>query len=621
MGEISVTTFTKVRDVKSLQPIDDTSISDFFYVPGEGESPLYYWAGPTISYGTDVSNWEEVFGTYEEGKPMLAMTDAMMQMVDDLLGELERYIDIDFVRDDTDPLVNMAYTENEFGGAGSAGRPGPENYHGSITFADGFAAAMIAGDGQSVVMHEILHALGIDHPFDYVDGAYVMRDGIGEYGYQEMSVMPYYDVQQGLSRVAGQDLNEEVQTWLWGDIRVLQAIYGVDQTHTIGNDTYRFDTEQAYFEVLWDTSGTDKIIIQNDGDVSIDLRGDTWLEIGQGLSYSDGATLAGSIFLPDEVLIENISSGGGDDRLIGNEATNRINGDAGDDNIIGLAGSDTLTGGWGNDTLNGGTGDDELWAGDGDGGDDFFDGGAGNDIIGSGGGDDFAVGGDGTDRLFGGDGNDILLLGLWEDENENDHFDSGEAFVLTNQNEEAYGGAGDDTIKGTAGHETLGGGDGNDNIAGWAGNDQIFGGRDESDDVLNGGLGHDEIYGGAGDDTLIGDMGNDLLFSGAGTDNVFGGAGNDSIWGGGGDDLFTGGTGADTFAFAFGNGNDTIQDFTIGEDRLLFEGVSIAELATLAASDTTQNGQSGVLLSFDDTTSVFLVGLTADDISNNIAML
>ena len=68
--------------------------------------------------------------------------------------------------------------------------------------------------------------------------------------------------------------------------------------------------------------------------------------------------------------------------------------------------------------------------------------------------------------------------------------------------------------------------------------------------------------------------------------------GNDAanrLSGGGGDDLLTGGGGADTYVFAFGWGNDTIADFTRGEDQLDFSeaGLNFAVLEINSSASNT----------------------------------
>ena len=54
---------------------------------------------------------------------------------------------------------------------------------------------------------------------------------------------------------------------------------------------------------------------------------------------------------------------------------------------------------------------------------------------------------------------------------------------------------------------------------------------------------------------------NDIVRGGSGNDTVLGGEGNDLVLGDGGDD-------SDTFVFGTSHGNDTITDFTDGEDTI-----------------------------------------------------
>ena len=70
----------------------------------------------------------------------------------------------------------------------------------------------------------------------------------------------------------------------------------------------------------------------------------------------------------------------GDDKLIGNFASDGINGGAGNDELFGYGESDILRGGDGIDILQGGIGDDEL-LGEGEGDFYLFDAGDGNDLI------------------------------------------------------------------------------------------------------------------------------------------------------------------------------------------------------------------------------------------------
>ncbi|MFO5437102.1 MAG: M10 family metallopeptidase C-terminal domain-containing protein, partial [Dolichospermum sp.] len=81
------------------------------------------------------------------------------------------------------------------------------------------------------------------------------------------------------------------------------------------------------------------------------------------------------------------------------------------------------------------------------------------------------------------------------------------------------------------------------------------------------GAGADRIIGNGLDNRLFGGTGNDALTSGAGNDTLVGGAGNDILTGGAGNDVFSF-TGTAAFTYA-SQGLDTIQDFNIGNDKIL----------------------------------------------------
>jgi Ca2+-binding RTX toxin-like protein len=118
----------------------------------------------------------------------------------------------------------------------------------------------------------------------------------------------------------------------------------------------------------------------------------------------------------------------------------------------------------------------------------------------------------------------------------------------------------DDIIESLAGDDTVDGGDGNDTIDGGEGNDTLFGGA--GDDLLLGGGGNDpDLSGDAGNDTIDGGIGGDKLWGGEGTDTLIGGEGVDTM---------DGGAGADTFVFIGSSGDDKIDNFIVGEDKIDF---------------------------------------------------
>ncbi|BAY61023.1 putative outer membrane adhesin [Calothrix brevissima NIES-22] len=106
----------------------------------------------------------------------------------------------------------------------------------------------------------------------------------------------------------------------------------------------------------------------------------------------------------------------------------------------------------------------------------------------------------------------------------------------------------------------------------------ILTGSDFSD-LINGNDGDDILYGNNGNDTLIGGNGLDLLLGGEGNDSLNGGGGADALYGGKGNDTLTGGSGIDIFAFAQGDGSDTITDFTDGIDWIGLVGLRFNQLS------------------------------------------
>jgi Ca2+-binding RTX toxin-like protein len=211
-------------------------------------------------------------------------------------------------------------------------------------------------------------------------------------------------------------------------------------------------------------------------------------------------------------------------------------------------------------------------------------------------------------------------------------------------NDVKYGGAGDDELAGGAGDDFLDGGAGDDQLNGWLGND-TFSCNDGLDYIDDLGIGTDVLNvncWGAVEAYLSGDWFSDIwsnndgkatLFAnnhnvdvslaegtqgwkitnelGQGSvvlvgsilnDTLVGGSGDDVITGNAGDDILPGGAGADKFVFnAQTGGNDTITDFHVGEDSLVFSGGNWGPF-------TFTDGTDGTLVKMQDGSSIMLLG-------------
>ena len=217
-----------------------------------------------------------------------------------------------------------------------------------------------------------------------------------------------------------------------------------------------------------------------------------------------------------------------------------------------------ITSGSGNDTLIGGAGDDTL------------DGGAGTDILDGGAGTDTAIfdyrTATATVTL------DLSSENYWKQDSNGDWTRSGATvadyqlldvngetnYFKNIENFDITSGSGNDRLTGGVSNDTFYSNNGDDNLRGQLGNDFLDGGT--GDDTIWGGGGKDTLYGradndkldgGLHDDILYGGSGNDLLEGAGNNDTLYGGSGNDILDGGGGDDLLDGGTGTDKAIFDY----------------------------------------------------------------------
>ncbi|MBE9063540.1 S-layer family protein [cf. Phormidesmis sp. LEGE 11477] len=93
--------------------------------------------------------------------------------------------------------------------------------------------------------------------------------------------------------------------------------------------------------------------------------------------------------------------------------------------------------------------------------------------------------------------------------------------------------------------------------------------------IINGTSGNDNLQGTNGDDIINGLSRNDSIDAADGDDQLFGGAG---------DDTLIGGDGTDNFVIEqAGNSNNTITDFTQGEDKIDLRTLGISEFDTVSA--------------------------------------
>jgi Ca2+-binding RTX toxin-like protein len=432
---------------------------------------------------------------------------------------------------------------------------------------DGMA---IGGSAFYTFLHEIMHGIGLDHPFEYIHLPGVTADrvlgnnNINQYLYSVMS----YNSAWGESQSPITSSSEQFGGVLGPsalDIAALQHLYGANTTYRNGQDNYLLpDSNQASFltgtgfRTIWDTGGIDSITYAGSMNVTIDLRPAT-LQAGEGAGgfLSRVGGINGGFLIARGVVIEDAFGGSGNDTIRGSRLANRMEGGEGNDTIyasvlpeagITIDESDTISGGGGDDSIFGGLRNDLLFGNEGA---DTMRGLAGADRIFGGGGADWVDGGGQLDVIDGDAGNDTIFGGA-----DIDDIRGGADHDLLD------GQSSNDLIEGGTGNDTIFGGQGSNRLFGEADNDSIYGGFDA--ETIGGGAGIDLIVADSGNDYLTGDAGDDSIFADYGEDTAYGGAGNDLLVGGQLNDLLSGGTENDTLDGGFGNdtmlggaGNDT----------------------------------------------------------------
>ena len=463
-------------------------------------------------------------------------------------------------------------------------------------------------------LHEIGHALGLGH-----QGLYNAGSGTPTYANSAIwandswaqTMMSYWDQAEN-TEYSTDDYAQLVSPMAvdWIALNTLYAGQGYGTGNAFnGNTVYGVGTNisnatsEAFaglagfadtnaFTIV-DGSGIDTVDFSNyAADQTINLTPSSASNNRATLSSVGGLTYNMTIAVG--TIIENATTGAGNDFLFGNAVDNILTGNGGDDYLSSYGGDDTLYGGSGTDTLYGGDGNDYLYAGSFTSSDRVY-GGAGNDFITS---------GIGVETMDGGADNDIIDHREYDGDyvfdmtTGNTNF-GGESYTnfeaawmgdgndsvtgVSGQRDTIYGGLGNDTI--SAGATTVGdivyGGDGDDSIRSGIGNESMYGGdgtdiidhRAYSGDYvfdMTTGLTNfsaelyssfETVYMGDGDDSVTGTFGANTIYGGVGDDTINDGAGGDAVYGGDGNDLlitgdssftgdsFNGGLGTDTLSY------------------------------------------------------------------------
>lgn len=294
-----------------------------------------------------------------------AWTEAQREAVRDALAHVETFINVEFVEvtGDDDPDIDFGRVTLPGNTTGFGGPAWSWDGGGNLVSYDGYAVydntIDIASGEENLILHEIGHVLGLAHPFEGT----TLPDPFENNRYTVMSYTENPD--NGLR-------SDALQIY---DILALQARWGANDDYQSGNSVYS-GSRTGTVDAIWDAGGRDLFDASSrDSRVILDLR--------EGRFSSFDAT--NDVAIAYDTVIENARGGGGNDKIIGNNAKNKLFGNDGNDKIVAKGGRDVLNGGAGNDRLDGDTGNDRLIGGVGR---DTLIGDKGNDVLTGGGGAD-----------------------------------------------------------------------------------------------------------------------------------------------------------------------------------------------------------------------------------------
>ncbi len=173
----------------------------------------------------------------------------------------------------------------------------------------------LGGDGMKTLMHEIGHALGMDHP----GSALPIAESNAQF-----TIMSYAE-----HKTTG---GIEPSSYMVYDIAALQHLYGANTTETAGDDVYVVSGLNDTVMTIWDSGGWDVLDASGStSSVTLNLNPGSFSSAGTAYGWYN---ITNNIGLAYNTYIEEAVGGAGNDTLIGNALDNVLTGNDGKDYFV-----------------------------------------------------------------------------------------------------------------------------------------------------------------------------------------------------------------------------------------------------------------------------------------------
>ena len=323
----------------------------------------------TYSFATKKSKFNYGDDRVKAIKPYASFTKQQKRHISNLFDLISSYINVDFKRVKDKKRVgtirvgfNVITDESGNylpGIQATADPPNEDPRGGDIWFnkgfiGDNFSQGLVEGFStptpSSVMLHEILHSLGLEHPND--NTKLQVPDSVNNWEHTILASgnLEYSHSAEFFTDNKSYGVSSTPMPW---DLAALQHLYGANKKTNAGDTTYDFSNTVPFYKTIWDASGDDTLDLTNftkgleinlaDGELStlsFDVDDQRWSNKQHGnLGIAFGC------------IIENATGGTGNDIIIGNSANNSLRGNEGADSLNGGVGLDVLTGGLGQDTF------------------------------------------------------------------------------------------------------------------------------------------------------------------------------------------------------------------------------------------------------------------------------